>query len=242
MAEIGKTPIDAQYFRSPRKSPLYSPLVNTIASRCIDNSEPMARIIVAQQLTIDRLRRDVTIANEVVDEDHLTGLKNRRWFAKELSRQIALSERNNSPLWMLFMDIDDFKKTNTQYGHPTGDKILQKMAQLSREGEPIARVGGEEFVQLFFEDLNPEKIKAINDRYQTRILQLTEDALVDQSTIIDVPYAEKLKGNTLSLGITQFIAGEDGEHFYERANQAMHIAKQEGKARIIIGEKPLLKS
>ena len=81
--------------------------------------------------------------------DHLTGLYNRRFFDEELKR---LDTERNLPLSLLFFDVNGLKMTNDAFGHPAGDRLLQKVAEVlrhkCREDEIIARVGGDEFVIL----------------------------------------------------------------------------------------------
>lgn len=84
--------------------------------------------------------------------DNLTGLYNRPYFDETYEQQIALSRRYNTDLSILFLDIDNFKEINDNYGHITGDLALQDVAEVirttKRESDIAARYGGEEFVLL----------------------------------------------------------------------------------------------
>ncbi|CAC9690581.1 Bacteriophytochrome cph2 [Comamonas aquatica] len=85
--------------------------------------------------------------------DGLTGIANRRYFNTMLSREFSRMQRQNQPLGLVMIDVDDFKAFNDHYGHLRGDECLQLVAQaiaqcLQRPGDMVARYGGEEFVCL----------------------------------------------------------------------------------------------
>jgi diguanylate cyclase (GGDEF)-like protein len=84
--------------------------------------------------------------------DGLTGLKNLRYFFARLEEVHAESHRRASPIALAIVDLDDFKRINDGYGHPTGDRVLtvvaDSIASVVRRGDTAARVGGEEFALL----------------------------------------------------------------------------------------------
>lgn len=84
--------------------------------------------------------------------DELTGLFNRRYFFPQAEAALANAVRYRQPYCILLMDLDHFKKINDEYGHLTGDEVLQTVSstlgQQVREGDIIARYGGEEFVMV----------------------------------------------------------------------------------------------
>ncbi|WP_095982635.1 diguanylate cyclase [Melittangium boletus] len=96
--------------------------------------------------------------------DALTGLYNRRYFEERLNEEFARSSRYRSPLSLVMMDIDHFKRLNDTYGHPFGDEVLRSVAKAVRgrlrEVDFVARYGGEELIALLPETGTKEALGA----------------------------------------------------------------------------------
>ncbi len=100
-----------------------------------------------------KLLRELRLAcahfKEQATIDFLTGLHNRRFFEEQLELAVERAKRDKIPFSLIIMDLDFFKKINDQYGHLTGDQVLQQVARLIRENvrkvDIPARYGGEEF-------------------------------------------------------------------------------------------------
>lgn len=149
--------------------------------------------------------------------DHLTGLYNRRFFFDQAPKEVLRSERFAHPLSLIFLDLDDFKHYNDQFGHLAGDQLLIKVAQLlcscTRETDFICRFGGEEFLVLM-----PETPLAGAAIVAERIRHCAETS---------IPM-------TISLGVAEFKQGEDTlESLLKKADQALYSAKQAGKNRVV---------
>ncbi len=104
-------------------------------------------------------------AFEKAELDDLTGLLNKIPFRESASHIFALCLRDEKPVTMLYIDLDDFKKINDAYGHPVGDKVLKEVATLLskqfRESDILGRDGGDEFIALLPEtDLDHAKYVA----------------------------------------------------------------------------------
>lgn len=154
--------------------------------------------------------------------DPLTQLSNRRAFDEELERRFAQWRRQHSPLSVLLVDVDYFKKFNDTYGHQTGDRVLQQVAaQLKwtmRDMDLVARYGGEEFVALLpGTGLSDAKIAA------ERVRKAVESAVV--------PYQDGELRVTASVGLAQALPGDDPASLVGRADSALYAAKQGGRNR-----------
>ena len=94
-----------------------------------------------------RLQREL---EHLAHHDPLTGLPNRRWFEQEIARDLARATRQNAPLSVIALDLDQFKTYNDAHGHVAGDRLLKLLASLwteaLRTADVMARLGGDEFV------------------------------------------------------------------------------------------------
>ena len=115
-------------------------------------------------LRVNAALRNFKVVRDIRDEnrklarlavtDELTGLYNRRYFFEVVQSQMALGTRHGFKIACLLLDIDHFKQVNDSFGHAAGDEILKKTGSIlnssRREGELLARLGGEEFVICLF--------------------------------------------------------------------------------------------
>jgi len=152
--------------------------------------------------------------------DSLTGIANRKKFEEELEKEIARSHRYNHPMSLAIFDIDFFKRVNDSYGHKVGDMVLQKLSELVKENireiDSIARWGGEEFTLIFPELPLHDAVKAA-DKVRLLIAQMVikEDLMI-----------------TCSFGITQYHSGNSIEELFQRADEALYLAKDLGRNRV----------
>ncbi len=162
--------------------------------------------------------------------DPLTKLPNRRAFDDEFERKTTLlenkrrlSDQEKRPsLYVVFLDIDNFKKINDTYGHDAGDIVLQRLASLLkttvRENDFVARTGGEEFVFLIEnQGLGISDIHTIVERIRKTI----------EST--PIPLSKDTIHITTSIGIAEYIKNDS---CIKKADDAMYRSKMEGKNRI----------
>ena len=109
----------------------------------VSSSAEQVALAVERDRFITMVQRQATI-------DDLTGLHNHRFLIDYLGQQVALAERLNTPLAILVIDLDQFKKVNDTYGHPVGDVVLSSFAHTLtgsiRRADLAARYGGEEFI------------------------------------------------------------------------------------------------
>src|ERR687884_502369 len=104
---------------------------------------PLLAISMYQRSTHRALR-----AMRLALTDTLTGLGNHRHFHERLQRELQAAEEDAKPLTLCFVDIDDFKKVNDRFGHPSGDRVLSQVAGRLRQGGEAFRLGGDEFALL----------------------------------------------------------------------------------------------
>jgi diguanylate cyclase (GGDEF)-like protein/PAS domain S-box-containing protein len=168
--------------------------------------------------------RAMTIAmTHSAEHDFLTGLPNRMLLNDRLGQAIALAQRHQKPIAMLFLDLDGFKHINDSLGHPIGDKLLQSIAkrlvECVRASDTISRQGGDEFVVLLSE------------------LEHAEDAAISAKKMLEaVAAAHSIDLHdlhvTASIGISVYpYDGLDAETLIKNADTAMYQAKENGRQR-----------
>ncbi|WOJ92740.1 EAL domain-containing protein [Congregibacter variabilis] len=170
---------------------------------------------------------------KIANFDPLTGLVNRHLFEDRLEQSLANCERSGQHLALAYIDIDSFKSINDAYGHATGDGFLigiaENMQLALRETDTLARIGGDEFIALVtnlddLEDLNP---------VSQRLLEAAA-----QSVNVD---GREIAGSA-SIGIARYpLDGEDSGMLIRCADQAMYEAKQQGKRRLHVFDRGLLR-
>ncbi len=158
--------------------------------------------------------------------DPLTGLANRSLLVDELQRALAVSRRSKHTTGVLLLDLDHFKYVNDSLGHAVGDTLLSaaadRMTAAVREGDLVARQGGDEFVVVMRDLDGPETALAIGER------------LLDAfRSPIEVGDAELF--TTASIGIAVATDGEqDGLDLLRDADTAMYQAKDDGRDRLAL--------
>ncbi|MCB8821021.1 sensor domain-containing diguanylate cyclase [Microvirga rosea] len=173
-------------------------------------------------------RRNADLAR-LVDTDALTKLANRRGFDTALDRAVRRARRTEKPLALLLLDLDFFKRLNDTLGHPAGDEVLRRfgglLGQMARRPDDVAaRYGGEEFA-LILGDTDAAGAETIAHELQGI---LAEAAMA---------HPEGIDGRvSVSIGIACLNPGtdDDADRLVARADQALYVAKQNGRARCSI--------
>ncbi|WP_317205670.1 EAL domain-containing protein [Janthinobacterium sp.] len=153
--------------------------------------------------------------------DVLTGLPNRVLLADRLQQALAHSERHGQSLAVAYLDLDGFKAVNDRHGHDVGDELLisiaQRMKDALREGDTLARIGGDEFVAILAELDEPQDC---------------EPALARLLEAAAAPVGALRLHVSASIGVTLYPQdGADADLLLRHADQAMYHAKQAGKNR-----------
>jgi len=159
--------------------------------------------------------------------DPLTNLFNRRFMEESLERELHNARRNDTPLAVVMIDVDHFKKFNDTYGHRAGDKMLRELAghmqKSVRLDDIVCRYGGEEFVLILRSTGLEDATNRIADMKNE-----TRDLTLDTSFGLSDPV-------TFSAGIACFpVHGVDGEALLAAADRALYEAKQTGRNRIAV--------
>jgi len=164
------------------------------------------------------------------EEDHLTGLPNRRAFEARYEVEYRAARAAAGPLCVAFCDIDHFKRVNDTHGHEAGDRVLklvaENLARISDERCHVARHGGEEFVVLF----RDATIEEAFDKLDRLRAALADRRLVNRAT--DLPIGQV----TFSAGIADVFATGDRRLALRAADAALYRAKIDGRNRICVAE------
>lgn len=184
------------------------------------------KILLEKKKQLDRLRSHYEEALNSAVVDWLTGLYNHGYFKKFLDLEIKKSLRQRYPVMLIMIDIDNFKAVNDAYGHPTGDAILQELAQIVRravrEVDLVARYGGDEFaVVLPYSD----------GHGALRVAHRIDEAIKTHG------FSPKASTQKTRLTVSMGVAGypEDAVHVDElihSADQRLYEAKIRGKNQI----------
>lgn len=180
--------------------------------------------IVGVMQDISPLKESQARLEHLAHHDALTGLPNRTLLADRLQQAMLHAERRRGIVAVVYLDLDGFKAVNDAYGHSTGDRLLvslaARMQEALREGDTLARPGGDEFVAVLLDLRSREESKPILDR----LLQATNLPISVDGIVLQV---------SASVGVTYFPQPDDitADQLLRQADQAMYQAKQSGKAR-----------
>jgi diguanylate cyclase (GGDEF)-like protein/PAS domain S-box-containing protein len=169
---------------------------------------------------IDELQQANTKLDNLATFDLLTGAYNRRKFVFFVELSIEKKVKYTSPFSIIMFDIDFFKRVNDNFGHKTGDRILQEITAIVkhklRESDKIFRWGGEEFIILLPE--TPLK-NAFNVAEKVRKSIEHYDFGIDHNVV------------TISLGVGEYILNDNIDQFVSRVDNALLRAKSNGRNR-----------
>jgi len=178
--------------------------------------------------TREALERANAELTRLSSTDALTGALNRRGFDEHLATEHRRALRHATPLALLLVDVDHFKRYNDHHGHPAGDVVLQQVAavlaqQARRPGERAARYGGEEFA-LVLPHCTAEGAALVAQRSLAAIAQAA-------ITHGDSPLGAAL---TVSIGVAMAHSGGSPDELIARADAELYRAKQSGRARACV--------
>ncbi len=200
--------------------------INNELNLVIDNNNEIHNNIIDAQETVKRLQNKMEEVADMATIDELTGLYNRRALFSRLMEEHSRAERYGQGFSILLIDIDDFKKVNDEHGHQVGDGILRGLGaflrQNLRDSDFPARFGGEEFICLLPSTDIDHAVQAGNKIRQ----------LLSQSTLNSKRMDVSLQ-ISVSIGVAAFASGDDIDNLIKRADDALYLAKRQGKNRIV---------
>jgi diguanylate cyclase (GGDEF)-like protein/PAS domain S-box-containing protein len=172
---------------------------------------------------ITQMKEHQNQLEHIAHYDVLTNLPNRVLLADRLSQAMLHCSRQNQSLAVVFLDLDGFKIVNDAYGHDVGDQLLialsLRMKEALREGDTLARFGGDEFVAVLADLTTVEDCEPILKRF---LLAASEPVTVDD-VVLKV---------SASIGVTFYPQDNvDTDQLMRHADQAMYVAKELGKNR-----------
>lgn len=193
-----------------------------------DDGEILKRVWVFSDITEKKLIEEQI--KHMAHHDPLTDLPNRMLYEDRLDQALAMARREKTPFALLYIDLDGFKPINDTFGHSVGDRLLklvaQRMVGCVRETDTVARIGGDEFVVL---------LSAVKSRQNA----LTVAEKVRKK--LEKPY--EIDGEQLDISASIGCAiypddGHDGIALTQSADQAMYLAKQNGRNRACFRSPP----
>nr|WP_320049558.1 sensor domain-containing diguanylate cyclase [uncultured Desulfuromonas sp.] len=170
-------------------------------------------------LTISRYQKRL---EEMALTDKLTGIANRQALDLYLHQWFREQQRHQVPFSIILFDLDNFKQINDTHGHMAGDKVLQSVAETAtsvlRDSDILGRWGGEEFLVLLKHCALEDAVK----RAESIRLSIQALAVINE---------QQTMHTTASFGIVEYLDQDNHDSLLQRVDQALYIAKQNGKNR-----------
>lgn len=178
-------------------------------------------VLVIANLTIGRYQRRL---EAMAATDKLTSATSRQLFETLFEHTLAVSKRSRTPISVILLDVDHFKRVNDTYGHLFGDKMLKSVADTVRanvrESDNLCRWGGEEFVVLL-PDCDIQSAGDLAERIRGDLANRTVDS---GGTLVSV---------SASFGVAQYRSEESTLELIGRADKALYRAKGLGRNRVV---------
>jgi diguanylate cyclase len=175
---------------------------------------------------LETMKKKLVEANHNMRLDHLTSAYNRKSFDERMLEYWKLFQLSPTPISLMMLDIDHFKRVNDTYGHQVGDFVLVELVKtlhklFYRESDFIARIGGEEFAIILPDYKTEHAVK----KAETTLKQIRE------TTYVEKDYQIKF---TISIGIAELKPNENVDQWIKRADSALYYSKNSGRDRYTI--------
>lgn len=189
----------------------------------MNQNQRLQRELATSSQEVSSLRVHLEEVRREAMTDSLTGIANRKYFDMQLREAITEALVQGGPLSLVFMDIDHFKQFNDRHGHQLGDQVLRLVARCLTDcvkgRDTAARYGGEEFAVI----LPATPLEAATIVAEQIRKNVASKRIVRRRT------DEDLGGITLSLGVAQYMPGENEQALVERSDAALYVAKRSGR-------------
>ena len=167
-----------------------------------------------------RLGVSLRSTETISETDPLTNLPNRRYLHSWLPRVLE----QHGPVSVALLDLDGFKAVNDDYSYEQGDSLLQELAgilqRICRRGDAVIRLGGDEFI-IVLRDTSPGDARAVLERVRMLIANRPWQGLPPDTKV------------TASMGVAVGSGADDVQRVLSAAGEALHLAKREGRDRIV---------
>ncbi|MGH9418765.1 MAG: GGDEF domain-containing protein [Thermoanaerobaculia bacterium] len=209
-------------------------LINEISSlvRFAGERDERVRELTERLASLERTNLDLTLKNRALSEisarDALTGLYNRWYVMEKIDSEMNRSVRHGSPVSLIMLDIDHFKRVNDSFGHSAGDRVLRSVGQVLRDScrvyDVAGRYGGEEFC-IVLPETRVGNTSVVAERIRER-LEASRFEVGADSVVV-----------TASIGIAGVDSSEvegalSSSTLIDRADQALYSAKHHGRNRV----------
>ena len=202
--------------------------INDYVVRPLDRNELSARVRtqIRRRRFHDLLRTNYEQSLSLALVDSLTGLHNRRYLMAHLGGLMDNAAKNDKPLGVMMLDLDNFKRVNDEHGHAMGDRVLESLAQVMRNSvrnvDLVARLGGEEFV-VVMPDTPADFARKVAERIRDRV----------EKQPVWLPDLETPLHVTISVGLAMLRFGDTADTLIDAADQALYQAKRDGRNRVV---------
>jgi diguanylate cyclase len=220
LENLGEVTSECQAAADPR--PIIEKLVKELSNATTRSSALEANFLKTTK-DLDQIKDSLKLAEQHSNTDALTGLANRRSLEAFLRTAQITAMEAGTPLSILMIDIDHFKKFNDSYGHQVGDQVLRLVARVLQESvrdcDLAARYGGEELMAVL-----PGAALTVCAEAAERIRRRISDARLTRRAT-----GEEISSVTVSIGVAQFRLAESADGMIERCDRALYQAKRAGR-------------
>lgn len=167
------------------------------------------------------VKKQLLEATHTMQTDHLTGAYNRRSFDEQIKNHQKMFEISKSPVSLIILDIDHFKKINDSYGHDIGDAVIKDCVRqieehFHRDVDFVSRIGGEEFAVILPDYTSESAAKKSEDL----LVKIRKEALIQGD--LEIRF-------TVSMGIAELKESETVDQWMKRADEALYQSKNTGR-------------